>query len=185
MHEGSIRGNGKTLTATFLAYQAYQQGTKIYTNYYTTFSTLASLNDLVTLFKDDKLENVLIVLDEAQVYLMNSGVKTKTLRNVINLFIAQTRKRNVDIIVTTQRYKNLHKQLRVQCDEIYIPLKYHLLPKGVVGSLCTSDSCPKQHVIRVMDARTQLFSPAVLYPEKIGKLYNSDEIVFDTYINED
>lgn len=180
---GSIRGNGKTLSATFLGYQAYKDGRKVYTNYYTTFSEMVTLNELLTLFKDGELDNVLVILDEAQVYLMNTGVKAKTLKEIINLFIAQTRKRNVDIIVTTQRYKNLHRQLRVQCDLVLIPLKYHLNESGRMSDLCTRDNCDKSHVVIIYNAITQEFLKSVLYPEEIGKLFNSDEIVFDEFIS--
>ena len=180
---GSIRGNGKTLTATFLAYNAHKDGRKVYTNYYTTFSEMVTLNQLITLFKNEQLENVLVVLDEVQVYLMNAGVKAKTLKEIINLFIAQTRKRNIDVIVTTQRYKNLHRQLRIQCDTILIPLKYHIDDKGQMTDLCARDNCEKNHVVIVYNAITQDFLKFVLYPETIGKLFNSDEIVFDEFQN--
>lgn len=179
---GSIRGNGKTLSAVYLAYNSYKEGKKVYTNFYTTFSEMVTLNDLVELFKDKKLTNTIVIIDEAQLYLMNSGVKASTLKEVINLFIAQTRKQNVDIIVTTQRYKNLHVQLRTQIDDILIPIKYHLNKKGGLTEICNNDACKKQHAICILNLNTNEFLPYILNPNIIGKLYNSEEIILDEFI---
>lgn len=177
----SIRGNGKTLAAVFLAYQEYKKGKKVYTNFFTNFSKKVTLNELVELFKDEKLTNSVVILDEIQIYLMNSGVKAKTLKEIINLFIAQTRKQNVDILYTTQRFKNAHIQLRTQTDIILIPVKYHAT-KTKITEVCYLDNCKRPHIICIFNVNTQKFLPYMLNPETIGKMYNSNEIVFDEFI---
>jgi len=181
LKNGSIRGNGKTLSAIFLAYKDYLEGKKIYANFYTTFGQTVTLNELTNLFRDEKLSNTTIIIDEAQVYLSNTGVKAKTLKEIINLFIAQTRKRNINIIVTSQRFLNLHKQLRIQCDIILIPTKHHLDKNGQLGETCIKDNCIKNHAILIYNINQDCYLPYILNPLEIGKLYNSDEIVFDTY----
>lgn len=178
---GSIRGNGKTLSAVFFGYQAYTKGQKVYTNFYTNFSEMVTLNQLLDMFKNEGLKDTLVILDEAQVYLMNMGVKAKTLKEIINLFIAQTRKRNVTVILTTQRYRNLHKQLRMQCDIVLIPIKFHIDNFGNIGDICHKDTCKNRHVIMIYNTMTSEYLNVVLYPEKVGIMYNSDEIVFDEY----
>lgn len=182
MRMGSIRGNGKTLTAVYLAYQAHKEGRKIITNFYTDFSEMLTLNEIVNEFKAKNLQNTVVILDEVQTYLMNSGVKVKTLKEIINLFVAQTRKQNVDIIVTTQRYRNLHIQLRTQCDVFLIPFKYHIDKNGNLADLCKLDNCDKQHGIIVYKPEDNEFLPFVLNPERVGKLYNSNEIILDEFV---
>lgn len=178
---GSIRGNGKTMTAVYFGYEAYLNGQKVYTNFYTDFSEMITLNELLDLFKNDKLKDTLVILDEAQVYLMNLGVKAVVLKQIINLFIAQTRKRNVNVILTTQRYKNLHKQLRMQCDLVLLPIKYHVDDNGNIADICPKDNCNRQHVIMVFNTMTNEYLNLVLFPTKIGDMYNSDEIVLDEF----
>lgn len=176
----SIRGNGKTMSAVFFAYQQYKEGKTIYTNFQTTFSKKVTINELITLFKNDKLSNTTIILDEAQLYLMNSGVKAGVIKELINLFIAQTRKREIDIFLTTQRYKNLNNKLRIHCDIILIPVKYHI-QKNKLTSVCNSDTCKQPHAICIYNIMTQSFLSYILDPEKIGILYNSNEIVLDEF----
>jgi len=178
---GSIRGNGKTMTAVYLAYQNYQNNQKIYTNFKTTFGKMMTLNELVEMFRKKDLHDVTIIIDEAQIYLMNAGTKAKTLKEVINLFIAQTRKRNIDIILTSQRFLNLHKQLRLHCEIILIPIKYHLNEKNQLTTLCQLDNCKKSHAICIYNVFTEEYLPFILNPIEIGKLYNSNEIVLDEY----
>jgi len=178
----SIRGNGKTLSAVFLAYKNYQEGQKIYTNFYTTFSEVVTLNQLVEKFKNKELQNTTVILDEAQIYLSNSGVKASVLKEIIGLFIAQTRKQNVDIILTVQRFKDLHLKLRTQTDIILIPIKYHIHGNRI-KNICYNDSCKQQHIIGILNLSDNRMLPYTLRPETIGKLYNSNEIVLDEFID--
>ncbi len=174
-HYGSIRGNGKTNTMVYFGYQAHKEGKSVYSNIKTEFSKTFTLNEIIDMFKNQGLSNSVIMLDEAQVYLSNTGEKASVIRELINLFIAQTRKRGVDIYLTTQRYSNLHKQLRVQVDEILIPLKFH-----ADGSICYLDNCKKPHYIHVF--RPGKEDPViVLDATAVGQLYDSNEIVLDFY----
>lgn len=175
---GSIRGNGKTLSAVYFAKEEYDKGRKIYTNFKTTFSTMYKINDLITMFNDGKLQNVLVIIDEAQIYLNNTGTSTQQRKAMITQFIAQTRKSNVDIILTSQRFMQLHKELREQCDIILIASKYHYNSRGLTD-LCTIDNCKRPHCVRLFSMNSSSYLPIVLDCEKIGKLYDSNEIVLD------
>ncbi len=180
LHSGmSIRGNGKTLTATYYGYQEYLEGKEVYSNYHTSFSKLYTMNELIELFKNDKLSNVVILMDEAQVYLSNQGAKKKVVNNLIGLFIAQTRKRNVDIYLTTQRFNNLHNQLRLHTDIILLPVKTH-----ADGSICRKNLCKEPHYIHVFMS-TEEDELVCLKADEVGQLYNSDEIVLDTFYLEE
>lgn len=176
---GSIRGNGKTMAMTYFGYQSYKAGQTIYSNYYTTFSQIKTLNELMTIFKDKNLSNTVVLLDEIQVYLPNQGVKKGILKDLIARFISQTRKRNIDVLYTTQRFKNLNNQLRIHTDEIILPVKTH-----ADGKQCSSDKCQKTHYIHVFSQYSD-DAIVVLDAQKVGKLYNSNEIIFDEYIIEE
>ena len=176
----SMRGNGKTLSAVFFAKNEYDKGREIYTNFYTTFSKMFKMNDLIEMFSNGNLSNVVIVIDECQVYLNNSGVSVKTRKALITNFIAQTRKTNVDVILTTQRFMQLHKELREQCDVILLASKYHYNDRGIT-SACTVDNCTRDHVVRLFNMNTSQYLPYVLDCKRIGKLYNSNEIVLDNF----
>jgi hypothetical protein len=176
----SMRGNGKTLSAVFFAKNEHDKGREIYTNFYTSFSKLYKMNDLIEMFSNGSLSNVLVVIDEAQIYLNNSGISVKARKAMITNFIAQTRKSNVDVILTTQRFMQLHKELREQCDVILLASKYHYNARGVTDA-CTVDNCTRPHVVRLFNMNTSKFLPFVLDCQKIGELYNSNEIVLDNY----
>lgn len=176
----SMRGNGKTLSAVFFAKNEYDKGREIYTNFYTSFSKMYKMNDLIEMFSNGNLSNVVIVIDECQVYLNNSGVSVKTRKALITNFIAQTRKTNVDVILTTQRFMQLHKELREQCDVILLASKYHYNDRGITTA-CTVDNCTRDHVVRLFNMNTSKYLPYVLDCKRIGKLYNSNEIVLDNF----
>ena len=172
---GSIRGNGKSLTMVYFGYQAYKEGRQVYSNFYTSFSEILTLNEIIDMFKNQGLSDAVVMLDEAQVYLSNTGEKAIVIKELVNLFIAQTRKRGVDIYLTTQRYNNLHRQLRVQVDALLTPEKRH-----INGEICLQDNCQKKHLIYVY--RPDYEEPLiVLDAEKVGQLYNTNEIVLDFF----
>ena len=176
----SMRGNGKTLSAVYLAYLEFQKGKKIYTNFYTSFSTMYKMNDLIQVFGDNRLHDCLVIIDEGQVYLNNSGVSVKTRKSLITNFIAQTRKADIDIIITTQRFMQLHKELREQTDVILLATKYHY-NKHCLTEVCKVDNCTKDHAVRLFNMNTGQYLPYILDCKEIGKLYNSNEIVLDTF----
>ena len=138
------------------------------------------MKDLIEMFSDGKLQDVLVIVDEAQVYLNNSGVSVKVRKNLITNFIAQTRKANIDVILTTQRFMQLHKELREQTDVILLAAKYHY-NKHCITDICKVDNCQKDHVVRLFNMNTGQYLPYVLNCKEIGKLYNSNEIVLDNY----
>lgn len=176
---GSIRGNGKTMAMTYYGYQAHKNGHTIYSNYYTNFSTIITLNELMDIFTNKNLSNTTVLLDEIQVYLPNQGVKRGILQDLIGRFISQTRKREIDIFYTTQRFKNLNNQLRIHTDEILLPVKTH-----EDGKQCASDKCKKDHYIHIFSQYSD-DAITILSAANVGKLYNSNEIIFDTYLPEE
>jgi len=184
MFSGGIRGNGKTQTATYYAYRDYQQGRKVLTNYKTTFSTMMSTKEIVDYIFDSELRNITVVIDEIQVILNSIGTKGTVLKFVEQL-LNQSRKRNVDIWYTTQRYLNVHVRLRQQTDILLEPYKLDVIPiegtnrfKIDTSHVCTIDSCNKPHIIVVKSKVPFVAKPiALLKAWKTGELYDTNEII--------
>lgn len=170
-HAYTIRGNGKTATMTYLLYQYYfRQGYRVYTNYYTTFSTVLKTQDLAdVLFEnDDTFEEIVkkgkkkeneeikaIGIDEIQVFYDSYGRVSRKSELFLNIsLIQQSRKKNIDIFFTVQRLRDLEKRIRTQVDLYLIPMKYHRN-----GKICSIDRCNEDHYIVVhrIDGKRLLF----------------------------
>jgi hypothetical protein len=189
MYSGGIRGNGKTLTATYYAYRDYQQGRKVLTNYKTLFSEIMTTKDMVNYIFESELRNVTVVIDEIQVILNSIGTKGTVLKFVEQL-LNQSRKRNVDIWYTTQRYLNVHVRLRQQTDVLLEPYKLDVIPipgtkkyKIDTSHICTIDSCDKHHLIVVKSKVPFVVKPiSMLKAWKVGNLYDTNEIINEKII---
>lgn len=189
MYRGGIRGNGKTLTATYYAYRDYQQGRKVLTNYQTSFSKMMSTKQMVDYIFESELRNVTVVIDEIQVILNSIGTKGTVLKFVEQL-LNQSRKRNVDIWYTTQRYLNVHVRLRQQTDVLLEPYKLDVIPipgtkkyKIDTSHICTIDSCDKHHLIVVKSKVPFVVKPiTMLKAWKVGNLYDTNEIISEKII---
>ncbi len=177
---GSIRGNGKSMSMVYFGYQSFKEGKQVYSNFKTSFSTLVTLNELLDLFNNQSLQNTIVLLDEAQVYLPNTGVKKGVINDIIGRFISQSRKRGIDIYLSTQRYGNLNNQLRLHIDEILLPIKCH-----EDGTQCFKDTCKLPHFIHVYSTKNDKKPLVVLDAAKVGKLYDTNEIIFDSYISQE
>lgn len=169
-HAYTIRGNGKTATMTYLLYNYYfRQGCKVYTNYYTSFSTILKTQNLADVIFDiddtfeaivkrgrkkeeeekenerDNNEIKAIGIDEIQVFYDSYGRVSKKSKLFLNVsLIQQSRKKNVDIFFTIQRLRDLEKRIRSQVDLYLIPMKYH-----TDGKICSIDRCNEEHYIVV------------------------------------
>ena len=144
----ALRGNGKTMSLTFVGYVDHCNGREVISNYQTSFS-------------------------ELQLYLNSLGTNSTVLKNFIGSVVGQSRKRNVDIHYDTQRYGDIHPRMRVQTDRAFLPRKYHLNDEP-----CSIDRCPHPHIIKVYQHDPFEKEPVfVLDASKFGDLYDSNEIV--------
>lgn len=190
------KGNGKTATMTFaLLLAKYPKAkinletgkitlgkpskTKIFTNYYVSFADkIMSPEEMVHMFLNDELRNCIVAIDEMQVLfdshfgIQRSKGKKVSLQELIMRLAQQSRKRNVEIYYTTQRFANVHKVLRVHTNYVFEPVKYHY-----DGNICILDKCKEKHIIRVYDLMYS--TPTWEYPlDIILPFYNSEEIIF-------
>jgi len=171
---GSIRGNGKTISAVFYGNKDYQDGKQVITNFYTTFSKVCGINEIVSIFKEKKLRNTLLILTEAQLYFPHQMKKFEK-EELIDRLVAQSRKSDNDIILDTQRFLNLNLEIRNHVDEVLLPQKIH----ADDGTPCYKDNCKRDHIILVYSIREERYPITSFNAWTIGKLYDTNEVIFD------
>lgn len=112
------RGSGKTLTMVKDAYIAHKRGKKVISNMKgIPFATYMNNNDILKLDKTSKLFNAVILIDEAQIF-FDSRRSMKKENISFSNFVQQTRKRNIDLYLTTQFANSIEKRLRDHTDII-------------------------------------------------------------------
>lgn len=120
------KGSGKSYFLTSELYAAHNAGKKIYCNYALSFPfkkiTMASF-----LGRHEELNNCVIGIDEAVAYLDCRRSMTETNR-VLNFFIQQSRKLDVDIYLVTLDFDSFDLRLRNSCEQVFVfkkPLKFY------------------------------------------------------------
>lgn len=174
-----IRGNGKTATLTKNLYTRYLQGWTVYTNFYTTFSTMKTMQEIFELVIYEDLRDVAIGIQEIQVAANSIGVSAEQVR-FMDMVAGQTRKRNTEVWYDSQRLMNVNKRLRVQTDTILMPYKIHL-----DGTLCARDSCNLPHIIVVTSYQPYIERPIDAFlAADVGMLYDTNEITIERWVTE-
>ena len=172
----TLRGTGKTNSMVGYLYLEYLAGRKIYTNFYTSFSEkIDSCQNIIEHLEKYRPDNVSCGFTEMHNVINSIGQKARQVL-FITKFASQIRKLDCDALYDTQRFHDIHLRLQLHTDIIFIPEKRHL--DNVV---CNNDRCIKDHEIYVY--RYKPFYPKWVrkfYPELVGKLYDSKQIVFDT-----
>lgn len=170
----ALRGNGKTLSLTFVGYLDYKNGRKIIANYRTSFGEFVSIDRIAEMVLEEDIRDTTILLTELQVYLNSLGINSEQLKEFIGSVVGQSRKRNVDIHYDTQRYADIHPRMRVQTDRAFLPRKYHLDSQP-----CQKDRCQKEHLIYVYQHDPFKSEPVFrLRASAFADLYNTNEITF-------
>lgn len=171
---GSLRGNGKDNSMVYFLHEDFLEGREVITNFFTTFSKMERFKIIVDMIINGDLENVSIGLTEIQAFLNSLGTSSKII-NFADKAVSQTRKREVDLHYTTQRFFNVHKRLRTQTDRVLEPRKYHY-----DDTICLKDRCKLPHLIKVYSVSPWLKNPLqTLKAEKVGELYNTNEVISD------
>lgn len=108
------RGSGKTALLAAIAENDYNNGKKIVSNVHLSFPHIyMTFEELIEL--PDVIENATVIFDEFQV----GAAARNALRNdnkKINMFITQLRKRNIVLYFTTQNFKFVDIDVRIQVD---------------------------------------------------------------------
>lgn len=170
----ALRGNGKTLSLTFVGFLDHKNGRKIIANYRTSFGEYVDIEKIAEMVLEEDIRDTTILLTELQVYLNSLGVNSTLLKEFIGSVVGQSRKRNVDIHYDTQRYGDIHPRMRVQTDRAFLPRKYHLDEEP-----CQKDHCKKEHLIYVYQHDPYKAEPVFkLRASAFKDLYDTNEIMF-------
>lgn len=114
------RGRGKTLTMVKDAYKFKQEGYRILTNLDMSFGEFISNEEILRLDKESNIKNAVILIDEIQIFFDNRRSMKKTNIDFSN-FVQQIRKRNVNILCTSQYSNTIDKRLLQHLDFIALP----------------------------------------------------------------
>ena len=169
----ALRGNGKTLSLTFIGYLDSIRGRDVISNYKTSFSEFVPVEEIARMVVEENIRDTTILITEMQVYLNSLGVNSSDLKEFIGSVVGQSRKRNTDIHYDTQRYGDIHPRLRVQTDRAFLPRKFHR-----DGEPCSLDRCTEDHVIYLYQHDPYLHEEVLrLNAGAFADLYNTDEII--------
>lgn len=173
--ETPIRGNGKTLSMTGLSYLDFLSGRKVWSNYQTTFADeVIGMQAMIEKIGTEPNPDLVLAVSEMQQVLNSIGSSFDQIL-FIDMFASQLRKLDVDLYYDTQRFNNIHKRLRIHTDIILIPYKTHM-----DNSPCNFDRCMKPHKIFLYSLKPRKPDYRCIFDaSKVGKLYNSKEIIFD------
>lgn len=114
------RGKGKTLTMVKDAYKFYIDGYRIMANFKIKFGDYISPRELMALNKESKLRDVILVLDELQIF-FDSRNFGRAENKEFSYFIQQIRKRNIHILGTAQYSNTVELRFRQHIDVVAYP----------------------------------------------------------------
>ena len=169
----ALRGNGKTLSLTFIGYLDAKRGRHVISNYETSFPEFVPVDEIARMVVEENIRDTTILITEMQVYLISLGVNSTDLKEFIGSVVGQSRKRNTDIHYDAQRYGDIHPRLRVQTDRAFLPRKFHQ-----DGNTCSQDRCKDEHIIYLFQYDPFLQEEVIrLKATAFADLYNTHEII--------
>ncbi len=111
-----VMGSGKTQSAVAFAKMEYDNGKRIISNVNVTFPhERLDTQYFVDHMADEELADCVMILDEAYIYLDSRSSSTK-LNKLFTYFVAQTRKRGVDLYLCVHHIDTVDKRLRRAID---------------------------------------------------------------------
>ena len=184
-----VMGSGKSLTATTLAKLDFDRGREIISNNdYKFKSTKFDTAYFVEHMTDEQMQDVTFVLDEGYLYLDSRSSAAK-LTKLFTYFIAQTRKRNVDMYICIHHIDTIDKRLRRAID-VRGTCRYRKEDpcskcKGETtdpktGSICNGYGVTGYVTVSFFDMRTGKRSRIKIHGPTYWGLYNTFELVNPT-----
>lgn len=175
-----ISGNGKTGSMTgVLMLDHYNKHKTIWTNYETDFSDkVCGLQEMIDTIGNVKHDNLILGISEMGQILNSIGSKNNQVL-FIEKFVSQIRKLHVELYWDAQRFRSIHLRLRSFTDIIYIPRKFHM-----DGQICNYNLCRKPHKVSLYSYKPDRGNEPLISFDmtKVGKHYNTDEVVYDTIV---
>lgn len=161
-------GSGKTLSMTKFLYADFLKGKRIMANYGLKFPyEKIDFNKAYELLQDEDLKRVSIGVDEAHIFLDSRSSSTKK-NKLISYFLLQTRKRSINLYLTTQYFNQVDKRLRQVTDKLIICSKIKLN-----SGLLFENDVYKKNMLGEFEPQARLF----YNPQNFYKLYDTNEII--------
>lgn len=183
---GSVRGNGKTISQVFALHEDKEEGRAIFTNYKCTLGKMLPAQKIIEEISNnqDKYNEmgVSVGFTEMQTVLNSLG-GSPAVTKFSSFFAAQSRKLNVDVYWDAQILWEVNNRWRNQTDYIFRPFKIH-----ENGEICLIDRCKKDHWVIIHGIKPHIpyniLGEEVINCQEVGKMYNTNEIVFDEIVIE-
>lgn len=175
------KGAGKTCLATKFAWEAYNVGRPIFSNYSLEFE-YQPIDIKEMLENPSEVKDAVILIDEAQTWVdcRMAGAKKNRLFSYLML---QGRKRRIDIIMTSQQIENVDIRIRKNLEHLYEckPLvKDKYKGKGILrGASDVEIENHKVDMIKVIwhDYSLGKIKKTIFDPKPYFEMYDSDEFV--------
>jgi len=162
------RGSGKTTTMIKDAYIEYVRGRRVISNMESvSFAEFMTNEQIKQISKNSDIENAVLLIDEMQIF-FDSRRSMKGENINFSYFVQQIRKRNVDILGTTQFSNAVEKRVRDHTDFVCRPQflkKYNLIKVTYYDETSTQD----------IDVDETVNKGVVYNPDKIFKLFDTNE----------
>lgn len=177
-------GNGKTLSAVAYIVDALNRNPerRVFSNIRLNFPyTKISPNNFMKVLD---IYDSIVLLDEIHTVIhknhrINEFCKYHTKKGLcydIIEFARQTRKRNIDFLVTCQDFFDIQYQLRTVMHQLTLCEKYHLTNSKSIEK-CTRDTCLQEHVHYILNVDMHSGYEKYIFAEPYYELYDTYEVV--------
>lgn len=185
-----VMGSGKTLSAVTLAYFASLEGREVISNVEVNFPyTKFDPEFLVTNMNNHELKECIFILDESYLFLDSRNSQSK-LTKLFTYFVAQTRKRHVDLLICIHHIDTIDKRLRRAIDirgtcryRKYDPCrkcKGETTVKGEVCPECLGYGKSGYATVSFFDMRSAKRNKIRIQGPMFYHLYDTDEVIRTT-----
>lgn len=167
------KGRGKTLTMVKDAYLFHLNGYTVFTNMKSVkFGVYMTNEDIIKIDKTSFLKNCVMLIDEVQT-LFNSRRSMKKENVNFSYFIQQIRKRNIELLATSQFSNTVDLILRQHIDYMITPFHDKELDVCKVIYLdLNSFEDDNNGIINEASRTTTVYDALPIY-----KLYNTEELI--------
>lgn len=181
---GALEGTGKTMAMVDCIYRdiihQHHIGNTTYKGVinikscakHIPFCEYMSLKDMVLAYKNKKLDNASLGIDELPSNISSLG-EDKMRLSFFGSLLNQGRKGKLRIYYTIQREKDTPPKVRERTNIKIVPEKYHKAD----GSICINPLCEDKHYIKLFLIKPAI-KPTFMYSidcDIVGKLYDHEE----------
>jgi hypothetical protein len=179
-----MKGSGKTVYMTYRGYLTYLNHRPVFTNYHLEYPHQKI--DLDTFVSNpEMLRDATVLVDEAHNYF--DAREFMSLKNQkFNKFQVQTRKRRVEVVLSSQQFENIDLRIRKNTDVISTcyPYRFVIVEGQKTMRPCTLWEIEHHHVDMILIRKVLNWANGKVKwirfnPKRYFGMYNSDEFLSD------